>query len=257
MRVAVEWKSLTYVSLGGIVGIIVGLEQIAPRFAPSYSKMYFVVIWASFAFGLFLLNRNHNRKVYDKIQNWEDAVIWRAPGPFKRYIKINWKRELLVCFGVLGGIFSAMAGSGIDICSFAVLTLLFRVSEKVATPTSVILMAINTVFGFAYRQFAMGGVAEESWGYLAVCTPIVVIGAPVGAFLGSHWHRLTLAFVVYILDFAQLVGALYVIQPWTTKHTDTPLHLSLTSLALFITGTIFFRCLSYTGLQLLEKDVKL
>merc|ERR1712151_503884 len=148
MRVAVEWKSLIYVTLGGVVGIIVGLEKIAPRLSPPYSKMYFVVIWSSFAVGLFMLNRNHGRKVYDYIQGWEEGVLWRAPGDSGKYININWKRETLLGFGVLGGIFSAMSGSGIDICSFSALTLLFRVSEKVATPTSVVLMAINTSVGF-------------------------------------------------------------------------------------------------------------
>ena len=54
---------------------------------------------------------------------------------------------VLLFVGFLGGIFSAIAGSGVDICSFSVLSLLFRVSEKVSTPTSVVLMAINTVFG--------------------------------------------------------------------------------------------------------------
>ena len=54
---------------------------------------------------------------------------------------------LLVCVGFLGGIFSAVAGSGVDICSFSVLSLLFRVSEKVSTPTSIVLMAINTCMG--------------------------------------------------------------------------------------------------------------
>lgn len=201
--------------------------------------------------GLFLLNRNYNRTVFDGIPNFEEGVVWRAPGCLKKYISINWKRETLFCFGVLGGVFSAMAGSGIDICSFAVLTLLFRVSEKVATPTSVILMAINACIGFGYRQFGMGGVEEDAWGFFAVCVPIVVIGAPVGALIGSHWHRLALASIIYVLDTAQLVGALYVIQPWTTKKTDTPLHLSLTSVIIFVCGAIFFRLLSYLGLRMM------
>ena len=73
------------------------------------------------------------------------------------------------------------------------LTLLFRIDEKVATPTSVILMGVNTVVGFAYREFGQGGVEEDAWGFLAVCAPIVVFGAPFGSFVGSHFHRLTLA----------------------------------------------------------------
>lgn len=252
MRVAVEWNSILWVSLGGVVGIVFGLELIAPRLSPAYSKMYFVVIWSSFAIGLFLLNRTMNRKVHNKIQGWDEAVVWKAPGVWGRYFHLNWKREALVAFGILGGTFSSMAGSGIDICSFAALTLLFRVSEKVATPTSVILMAINTAAGFFYREVGMGGVEEDAWGFLAVCAPIVVIGAPLGAFIGSYWHRLTLAGIVYIIDAAQLIGALYFVQPWTTKETETPLHLSLTSLAIFLGGSAFFQFLSYFGLKLSE-----
>ena len=75
----------------------------------------------------------------------------------------------------------------------AMLTLLFRVSEKTATPTSVVLMGLNTALGFAYRQFVQGGVEHHAWGFLAVCAPVVVIGAPLGSVVGSHFHRLTLA----------------------------------------------------------------
>ena len=64
---------------------------------------------------------------------------------------------LLLFLGVVGGTFSALAGSGVDICSFSVLCLLFRVSEKVATPTSVALMAINTCVGFYWRQLMSNG----------------------------------------------------------------------------------------------------
>ena len=68
--------------------------------------------------------------------------------------------------GIVGGAFSALAGSGVDICSFSVLCLLFRVSEKVATPTSVVLMAINTCVGFFWRHLMTNGkclYAERAW----------------------------------------------------------------------------------------------
>lgn len=252
MRVAVEWMSLIYVSIGGVAGIIIGLEYVAPQLTPPYAKMYFVVIWSSFAVGLFMLNRNHDRVVYPGIPNFHEGVMWRAPGSLGKFIFFNWKRETLIAFGVLGGVFSGMSGSGIDICSFSALTLLFRVSEKVATPTSVILMAINTTVGFAYREFAMGGVNEDAWGFLLVCAPIVVIGAPIGSFLGSHFHRLTLAGIIYFIDAAQLIGALVVVRPWSDLKTDTPLHLSITSLVMFIGGMVFFRLLAYFGLRFMS-----
>jgi uncharacterized membrane protein YfcA len=94
--------------------------------------MYFVCIWGVFALSLFLLNRRTDRRVVRFIPN---------------YTLLSWHTPVLLLTGAVGGVFSAVAGSGIDICSFAVLTLLFRVSEKTATPTSVCLMGANTVVG--------------------------------------------------------------------------------------------------------------
>jgi len=255
MRVKVEWNALKWVTLGGVAGIIFGLEQIAPRLAPAFAKMYFVVIWSSFAVGLYLLNRNWDRKVYNDVQNLEEAVLWRAPGAsLGKYVHFNWKLFTLLMFGFVGGIFSSVAGSGIDICSFACLTLLFRICEKVATPTSVVLMAINTCVGFAYREWGMGGVASEAWPIFFVCVPIVVFGAPIGSFLGSYLHRLTLAGIIYFIDTIQLIGALVIVQPWTTKKTEEPLILTTTSAAIFLGGMISFATLSHTGLKLSQAE---
>ena len=96
--------------------------------------------------------RQHKRRTFDSVPNFG---IWQG--------------IVLTLTGFLGGIFSAITGSGVDICSFSILSLLFRyikyftkkhiilikkiffvicrVSEKVSTPTSVVLMAINTCIG--------------------------------------------------------------------------------------------------------------
>lgn len=252
MRVRIEMHSLIYCTIGGTAGMVFGLERVAPELTPSYSKMYFVVIWFAFAFSLYWLNRNHGRRVFDVIPDYDTDKI------FVLGIGIKWKGLVLLGYGFLGGIFSAMAGSGIDICSFSVLTLLFRVSEKIATPTSVILMAINTCVGFAYREFKMGGVEEDAWGFFAVCIPIVVFGAPLGSLLGSHFHRLVLAGFVYVTDTAQLILALVVVRPWLSaddggkKDNDDPLHLTLTSGAILVSGAIFFKLMEIGGRRLLD-----
>ena len=61
-------------------------------------------------------------------------------------------RNVWVCLclcvaGFVGGIFSALCGCGVDIASFSLLCLLFRMNEKVAVPTAVVLMAINSFVG--------------------------------------------------------------------------------------------------------------
>ena len=86
------------------------------------------IITNDFEFQFF--KRQHKRKTFDSIPNFG---VWQA--------------AILILTGFLGGIFSAITGSGVDICSFSILSLLFRVSEKVSTPTSVVLMAINTCVG--------------------------------------------------------------------------------------------------------------
>jgi uncharacterized membrane protein YfcA len=134
-----------------------------------------VVIWGAFAASLFYLNRAHGRKVYLVLDPphlpaiWADATLWgpysKVPGSVGICVAFNWKAATLLATGFMGGIFSSISGSGIDICSFAILTLLFRLSEKTATPTSVLLMSINTLVGFAYREWGQGGVQADAWGF--------------------------------------------------------------------------------------------
>ena len=229
MRVRVETTSLLWGSLGGAVGVIVGIEWVAPVLPPNYTVMYFVSVWAAFAFSLYLLNRDAQRCVVPAIS----VVTWRT-------------RVALVCAGLAGGVLTGLTGSGVNICVFAVNTLIFRVSEKVATPTSVLLLAGNTVVGFAWRQLAQGGVAREAWGFLLVCIPIVVLGAPLGSVLGSHFHRLTLAAFVYVMDAVQLLSAFIIVK-------QTPV-LATTSVCATIVGCIVFELMSRCGRPKLEAE---
>ena len=67
------------------------------------------------------------------------------------------------------------------------------------------------------------GVEVDAWGYLIVCVPVVVVFAPLGSLIASHFHRYkifathifgfsplhfrqVLAALVYILDALALVG---------------------------------------------------
>jgi hypothetical protein len=40
-------------------------------------------------------------------------------------------KNMYLHIGLFGGILSSVAGTGVDICCFAILTILFRISEKV------------------------------------------------------------------------------------------------------------------------------
>lgn len=206
--------------------MIVGLEVIDPLLTPPFKKMGFVCIWFTFAFALFLLNRYSNRKTYLRIPDFK-----------------LWKALVLLLTGFIGGIFSAFSGSGLDICSFSVLTLLFRVTEKTATPTSVILMAGNTLVGFYWRQVMIGGVSSDAWGFTAVCIPVVVLGAPLGSVIGTHFHRLVLAGWIYLTDTVALISAFCLVP-------QTPVLIGI-SVGIILFGFSFFLMLTKAGESLM------
>lgn len=130
-QIKVEKRSIIVCNLGGAIGTILGILFVAPYVTGDIAKMLFVGVWSTFAFALYLLNRNDDRPVFLEIQAYNKK-----------------KRNILFLVGFVGGIFTSIAGSGVDIMSFSALTLIFRVSEKTATPTSVVLMGCNTVVGF-------------------------------------------------------------------------------------------------------------
>eukprot|EP00242_Pyramimonas_sp_CCMP2087_P015026 CAMPEP_0198211960 /NCGR_PEP_ID=MMETSP1445-20131203/25441_1 /TAXON_ID=36898 /ORGANISM="Pyramimonas sp., Strain CCMP2087" /LENGTH=468 /DNA_ID=CAMNT_0043886321 /DNA_START=310 /DNA_END=1716 /DNA_ORIENTATION=- len=234
MGVKVERNAFIFCALGGLFGIVLGLEQISTRMSSAQKKIGFVSIWFAFAFSLYWLNRNEARHVHLTVQNFPGKLYWRA--------------LVLILTGFIGGIFSSVAGSGLDIYTFATLTLLFRVSEKVATPTSVCLMSTNSIIGIGWRIFFQRSVDMESWEFIAVTMPVVVLGAPFGSVLGSYCHRLVLAAFVYSTDTVQLVAAYIIVN----NQGNLDNKLIVTGGLCTVFGAIFFTAGSYLGLFILE-----
>ncbi|VDO73380.1 unnamed protein product [Haemonchus placei] len=123
MGVQIEKRAVVFGMMGSVPGFIFGSLVVDPLFTGPQKKMLFVSIWSSFAVALYLLNAEKKRKTYYVIPEFKP-----------------WKAVALSCTGFIGGIFTAFTGSGVDICIFSIITLLFRVSEKIATPTTIVLM---------------------------------------------------------------------------------------------------------------------
>nr|CAD2179896.1 unnamed protein product [Meloidogyne enterolobii] len=192
MRIKLEWHAIILCTIGSTAGIIFGLEWVDYLLTGSEKKMLFVSIWFSFAISLYVLNTQKKRRTHSGI------------------VKFNWwKALILFVAGFIGGLCSAFAGSGVDICAFSVLTLLFRLSEKVATPTSA-----NTCVGFFWRHLIMSEVSTLAWNYFTCSVPVVVLFAPLGSLLASHFHRLVLASFVYVLEGLALLGFLATGPEW-------------------------------------------
>uniref|UniRef100_A0A8R1DL68 Membrane transporter protein n=1 Tax=Caenorhabditis japonica TaxID=281687 RepID=A0A8R1DL68_CAEJA len=197
MKVKFEVRAVIFGILGAIPGFIFGVHYIDPLFSGPQKKMMFVSIWTAFAFALGLLNAQKKRSTFVKIPEF-----------------YGWKALVLFITGIVGGVFDAFAGSGIDICMFSIVTLLFRVSEKTATPTTMILKGIVSAFGFWYRGVMMGDISDVAWKYFTCTIPVVATMAPVGSFLGSHLHRQVIAALIYVLEAASMIGFLLTKPGW-------------------------------------------
>ena len=88
-------------------------------------------------------------------------------------------------------------------------------------------------------------ISPEAWQFLAVCIPIVVIGAPLGSVLGTHFHRQVLASMIYIIDTVALISAFVLVRP-------TPV-LAGISVGIILFGFLFFFLLTFIGHKLLGR----
>ena len=196
LKIKVEWNYILYVTLGGVFGLVFGTYKIVPLISPIMAKLFFVSLWLSFGVALWYENRHPARTVFDEIQN----------------LKVSDKIALVI-FGFIGGIISSIFGTGINIFTYCIMTIYYRVSEKVATPSSVIIMTIETLLGFFLHAKFIGDFQPDALEMWLACIPIVVIFAPLGAFVVSKLPRKAIATFLYFILVVQFFGAMWVIKP--------------------------------------------
>lgn len=226
-RTPVVAPALIWSTLGGAMGVIFGLEVVAPNLQPAYAKMLFTASWLAFAVALYWINRYRDREVHARIE---------------RFLPRH--ALLLMGFGVVGGVISSVTGSGLDIVTFSLLVLRLRISEVIATPTSVVLMAGNAIVGAVYRGAVQGQLAPEAWNFWWVCVPIVVVGAPFGAWFIRTRSRLFVARLLYGSILVQFVAAVLII-PQSPR-------LVAFSTATFALGVLGFWYMARKGVRRLE-----
>lgn len=193
-KIPVEKRALLYATLGGVPGILVGLYSIAPHMSPVYTKMFFVSLWLSFGV---VVGYRH----LFTTKSFKPGIT-RFSSPVKRQ---------LVILGFMGGMVTGITGSGIDIVVFSYLVLEHRVDIRVATPTSVVLMAGNALVGITMRLLDSQPIEAITWNYWLVSIPIVVVGAPLGArFIASRSYRFVAGLLCTTI-FVQFIGAILIV----------------------------------------------
>jgi uncharacterized membrane protein YfcA len=188
-------RVIFFVSLGGIFGHMLGLFWF-PLPAP-YPKILFTFVTT--AFGAALL-----------VSRW--GLHWTPRQDLPQWTRRH--RLIFFVLGLFGGLFAANVGSGIDVVTFIVLMLMFGVNEKISTPTTVIIMGLNSIVGFIFHGVVAQDISLDIWRYWLVAVPIVVVGAPFGAFVGSKISRDAIIIFLLTLITLELITTLWLV-PFT------------------------------------------
>jgi uncharacterized protein len=196
LKIKVDWNYIKYVTIGGAFGLVFGTYYIVPLVSPPIAKLFFVSLWLSFGLVLWYENSKPQRKVYDFIQNFARTDMAR-----------------LMIFGIIGGMISSLFGTGINIFTFCLMTIFYGINEKVAVPSSVVIMTLETILGFFLHAGLIGDFQTEAFEMWIACIPFVIIFAPLGAFAISKLPRKTIATFLYFILIIQFFGAMWVIKP--------------------------------------------
>ncbi|MEO1007040.1 MAG: sulfite exporter TauE/SafE family protein [Planctomycetota bacterium] len=167
---------------------------LVPVVTPAAVKLIFAVIWAGFGvmtlFKLRDLLRTHRT---DMLSSRGDAIVG-------------------VCVGVVGGTAAALTGVGIDMVMYTVLVLLYRCDLRIAIATSVIAMAWTSIVG-TINAAALGEIDAAVLSKWAAAAPVVLVGAPIGAFMLHVLPRGGTLVFVSVLCLAQFFWALERVGP--------------------------------------------
>lgn len=193
-RIAIEHRALLWGGIGGLSGLLVSSYLIEPYIAPALVRVAFTVMVSSLGIALLILNRTSTVSRHERFPLFGSR-----------------ERALLLSAGFVGGMMSALAGCGENIVVFMLMVLLFRISEKVATPTTVILMTIVTIGGFLLHVFAIRDFDRTVTGYWLAAVPIVAAGAPLGAIICSRMSRRAIVGVLLTLIAAELTSTILLV----------------------------------------------
>nr|WP_305888700.1 sulfite exporter TauE/SafE family protein [Methylomonas sp. SURF-2] len=215
LRIRVEWRAVFWAVLGSVPMLCLGLMT-ADLIPASAVRMLFTVTQSSFALALWWHNRDSNRDRHASLPAFGGR-----------------ERLTLLSFGMLGGLISGLMGSGLEIIVFSVLVLWFRLCEKAATPTVIVMMVLTSWSGFA-MIYATGRFVAPVTDYWLAAIPIVAMGAPLGVYVCSRMSRVAVVYTLLGLIGLELLSSLLLI-PLTAQ-------LSLAAIALFLA----FSCVYYS-----------
>ncbi|MGS0536947.1 TSUP family transporter [Pseudoalteromonas sp. SaAl2] len=115
----------------------------------------------------------------------------------------------LAVVAFVGGLASGLVGSGADIAIFALLIIACNANIQKATATSVLIMALTSVVSSVINYYFLDVISQQIEAYLLAAIPVVVVGAPLGAYLCAKMKSGQLIAFLLLLIAIEVVFTLY------------------------------------------------
>lgn len=99
-----------------------------------------------------------------------------------------------------GGAASAVFGTGADMLIYIALTSFYGMKEKNSTDISIVLMAVVSVLGTAYRGLVLEDIQPEVYLMWLAAAPVVLFFAPIGNWLLGHVRKESMLLFVLTMN---------------------------------------------------------
>lgn len=189
-KVALPWRLLAGSAAGSALGLGLGTALIAPYMPVSLVKLLFSCLWMSFA----VLTLSRNREICELRGSGPPPASARAVAAG-------------LAAGAAGGMVASMIGVGVEMAVYTVMVLVFRVDLKIAIPTAVSAAALASIEGVAVHGY-LGDISPDTVYQWLAALPVVIFGAPIGAYLVSVLPRLKVLYFVSALCVFQFLWTL-------------------------------------------------
>jgi len=199
---------------GAAMGLLLGTFLIGPLVRDSIVKLLFACLWMSF--GLLILAGN------------QELCSLKRPGP-PDAAQTEWIGLLA---GLFGGTIAAMIGVGVELCIFSVMVLIYRADLRIAIPAAICAGALASAEGVALHIW-LGDLGRRAVMDLLAAGPLVIFGAPCGAWVGSIVPRSRLLYFVAALCVFQFLWTLQQAARGRAEWLFTGVAMCMAALALF------------------------
>lgn len=230
-RRPISLKAVGWGGASGLTGFLVGLLVVSDP-TSDYWSSYIPGPFVKVSFTLVL-----------GAMSW--VVIASLRRPHRGTLELTWNRRVtlgIVAAGIVGGVGSALTGSGVDVAVFIFVVILCGLHPRVAVPTSILAMAVVSVAGLAILGIAGGQLSVyldpsgavvgmgamdmapapaaqyDLFGLWLASIPIVIWGAPLGTWVAHVVHERGLIVLVGGLAAAEVLSTALFLDDLRTDH---------------------------------------